>query len=51
MVIDDFDLQLLDLLKHRGRLSATSIAEELSGSNHKVQYRMQRLEKHLKYGI
>ena len=45
MVIDDFDLQLLDLLKHEGRLSATAIAEKLSGSNHKVQYRMQRLEK------
>ena len=45
MIIDDLDLRLLEILKHQGRLSATAIAQKLNISNHKVQYRMHRLEK------
>ena len=45
MKIDEFDLQLLAILKHNGRASVTALADELHSSRHKVAYRMRRLEK------
>ena len=45
MKIDEFDLQLLAILKHDGRTSVTALADELHSSRHKVAYRMRRLEK------